>query len=68
MIRFHYKSYEDELNWRENEIPEIKSIYNELFGEEAWQIDYSKYRESMVEDWGMTRHHSFMPELSSPRD
>ena len=68
MIRYLFKSYEEEQNWRENEVPKIKSTYKELFGDEAWEMDYTKYRESMVEDWGMTRHHAFMPELSSPRD
>ena len=35
---------------------------------DTMEIDYKKFRESLVTDWGMTRHHTFMPELSSPRD
>ena len=63
-----YKNFEDEENWRENGVPKLVKAYNELFGEDTMEIDYKKYRESLSNDWGMTRHHTFMPELSSPRD
>lgn len=68
MVRWVYKNFEDEEDWRENGIPKLVSAYNELFGEDTMEIDYKKFRESLVTDWGMTRHHTFMPELSSPRD
>ena len=44
----------------------FKAAYNELFG--AWDVDYNKYGESLADDWGFIRHHTFMPELSSPRN
>ena len=66
MIRWIFKNFEDEEKWRKNSIPKIKSAYNELFG--AWDVDYKKYGESLVDEWGFIRHHTFMPSLSSPRD
>ena len=66
MIRWIFKNFEDEENWRKNSIPKIKAAYNDLFG--AWDVDYKKYGESLADDWGFIRHHTFMPELSSPRD
>ena len=66
MIRWIFKNFEDEENWRKNSVPKLIAAYNELFG--AWDVDYKKFRESLVDDWGLTRHHTFMPELSSPRE
>ena len=66
MIRWIFKNFEDEENWRKNSVPKLIAAYNELFG--AWDVDYKKFRESLSDDWGLTRHHTFMPELSSPRE
>ena len=68
MVRWVYKNFEDEEDWRKNGTPKLVSAYNELFGEDIMRKDYKKFRESLVNDWGMARHHTFMPELSSPRD
>ena len=37
MIRYLYV-HEEEQNWRENEVPKIKSTYKELFGDEALEM------------------------------
>ena len=66
MIRWVFKNFEDEENWRKNSVPKLIAAYNELFG--AWDVDYKKYGESLIDEWGLIRHHTFMPELSSPRE